>query len=100
MTIWGATFQETHIRASFSSPHRVMARAGGGVGAHPAIRIASRKLTRVARAHCRRKYTGPQHASADELARAAVGEDFLSGTGEAGGPDNAALCAAIHGGSR
>jgi len=29
MTIWGATFQETHIRASFSSPHRVRWRGPG-----------------------------------------------------------------------
>ncbi len=40
----------------------VMARAGGGMGAHPAVRIASRRVS-GARAHCRRKYTGPQHAS-------------------------------------
>jgi len=32
-----------------------MAPAGRGVGAHSAIRIASRKLSRASRAHCRRK---------------------------------------------
>ena len=44
MTTWRATIQETHIRASFSSPHRVRWRGpGGGVGTHPAARVAPRK---------------------------------------------------------
>jgi len=70
VTIWGATFQETHIRASFSSPHRVMARAGGGVGAHPVARVAPRKRSWAALLVMpdRRDQTG--RAVAKEWARA------------------------------
>jgi hypothetical protein len=44
MTTWRTTVQETHILASSPAWPPATARAGGGVGAHPAVRIAPRKM--------------------------------------------------------
>jgi hypothetical protein len=73
-----ATTQETHMPTSFADPRRLRRREpGGGVGAHPAVRIASGRVSGarrpgtergpVAFAQSRRKYTGPQHASVGVL---------------------------------